>query len=128
MGHRSESGNSHDEKRDSLQEKVEHPFLQPNDMLYLSLTKPFLSPRGQKLVNFFLSMGDETHEFPALDVMNLVKGLSSKGNGEQPPLADLLPLLMNFLSNSDLTSKINPGLINSVLSAFTGSNNSKTEG
>ncbi len=138
MGHRSSDSRDNHENREgqrkesfSVSENSTHPFLQSNDLLYLSVTKPFLSPRGQKLVNFFLTMGDEEPE-SRFDLGGVLKQIAPKG--AEQTLSDLVPTLMGMLSNvnpgsgseTDNPLKINPALINSFMSVLNNNLQSST--
>ncbi|TCL76352.1 hypothetical protein EDC14_1002109 [Hydrogenispora ethanolica] len=126
MGHRSSDfhENRDSQRNEAVQEKPAHPFLQPNDLLYLSVTKPFLSPRGQKMINFLLTLGDDNPDAGGFDMAALLKRIAPKGT--EQTLADLVPSLMNMLSNNnsggETPLKINPALISSFISALSGNN------
>ncbi|HEY8464457.1 MAG TPA: hypothetical protein VIM29_10630, partial [Bacillota bacterium] len=96
MGHQSQE-TSHELKmveavnKEKEREKSSHPFLEKNDITFLSIVNPLLSPNAQKLVSFFINFG--TDNSPA--GLNLNELLSQIGSKTKNSGADLLPSLLS---------------------------------
>jgi len=126
MGHQSQE-TSHELKmveavnKEKEREKSSHPFLEKNDITFLSIVNPLLSPNAQKLVSFFINFG--TDNSPA--GLNLNELLSQIGSKTKNSGADLLPSLLSLASNSDLKNTLSPALLTSLFSML--GNSSKKE-
>jgi hypothetical protein len=111
-----------DLKTGTLIEKPLHPFLEQNDVTMLSMIRPLLSPMAQRLVSFFVTMGEpESALSPAPDFAGLLKQFAPKAGSL--PLNDLLPAMLGMAGNADSQGKINPALLTALMSMM----NSKNE-
>lgn len=95
-------------------EKPPHPFFEKNDLTFLSMVKPLLSPNAQKLVTFFLNFGEQDSKDNIPDLGGLFKQLTSKmdPNGGN----DLLPALMSMLAGADNKGSLNPAILTTLMS------------
>jgi hypothetical protein len=110
-----ESGiNEREKEKEKEMEKNPHPFLEKNDITFLSIINPLLSPNGQKLVSFFINFGNQETRLP-LQLNELVSQLATK---QKNPAAEMLPTLLGMLSGPDQKNALNPAVISTLLSMF----------
>lgn len=139
-------GHQHDSKKEPVTlevvEKGSHPFLEKNDVTYLSMIRPLLSANAQKLVAFFIDfdntgigagIGTNNTSAPSLNLTDLMGQLSP---GQKNSIADLAPSLLGMLSNNDSkggiggiggAGGINPALLTTLLGMLNNSNNKKED-
>lgn len=103
-------------ERDNEKEKERnpHPFLEKNDITFLSIINPLLSPNGQKLVSFFINFGNQETNLPS-QLNELIGQLATK---QKNPAGEMLPSLLGMLSSPDHKNGINPAVISTLLSMF----------
>ena len=96
-------------------EKTIHPFLEEPDVTYLSLIRPLLSQKGQKLLGFFIDFSNQSPGNDQLDLSAMLKGLSTRFKNSSS-LNDLLPTLLNMAANSEGKGKLSPALLTTMMS------------
>ncbi|HOJ77234.1 MAG TPA: hypothetical protein PLZ08_08365 [Bacillota bacterium] len=123
-------GHQHEPKRELKPVEIEkteknlHPFLEKNDITFLSMINPLLSPNGQKLVSFFINFGNsDSVANPVSPNSNLKDLFSQLTGGQNNAIADLAPSLLGMLSGNaaGADSKgggINPALLTTLLSSM----------
>lgn len=119
MGHHSHESNDKNNDPQFLGSvsNSSHPFLEKNDLTYLSMLKPLLSPNGQKILSFFISFSDkETLNNSQLDLATLIAQISPRL--ENSPLKDLLPTLLSAANSSESKGALNPALLSTLLSTI----------
>ena len=129
-------GHQHDSKKELKPvplEKESHPFLEKNDITYLSMIRPLLSSNAQKLVSFFVDFDNQGQSQSVSSTpsnLNLSDLMSQLSPGQKNSIAELAPTLLGMLSNSDSkggTGGINPALLTSLLSMLNNTNNKKED-
>lgn len=127
MGHQSQESNNELKVVEAIPKEKErennfsHPFLEKNDVTFLSIINPLLSPNAQKLVSFFINFGN-TETNTGFNINELLNQFNSKA---KPSGADLLPSLLGLASNSDLKNALNPALLTTLFTML--GNNKKEE-
>jgi hypothetical protein len=117
MGHHSSEEKDKDRERDKKAAISENPLkssLEQNDLSYFAMIKPLLSPFGQKLVNFFVSLGegDSAGVTPPIDLAGIMNRFGPKaGTGS---INDLLPALMQAAGGTE-QGKINPAMLTALM-------------
>lgn len=92
-----------------------HPWLEKNDIVYLSMVKPLLSDKAQKLVGLLIDVGNPA-SIGNLDIQSMLKGLTAKGEGNQ--IQEILPLLLGMFTSGTEPGKLNPALLANLLSTL----------
>jgi hypothetical protein len=100
-------------EKEKEKERNSHPFLEKNDITFLSIIHPLLSPNGQKLVSFFINFGNQEPHLP-LQFNELITQLATKQKNN--PAGEMLPSLLGMLSGPDQKNALNPAVISTLLS------------
>ena len=131
MGHHSSEEKGKDREKDkktSIPESPLNKFFDQNDLAYLALIKPLLSPFGQKLVNYFVSLADpdSTGVTPTVDLASILNHLAPKAGAGTGSINDLLPTLMQMQSAGGTEQgKINPALLSALMTMLNKKNEEK---
>lgn len=100
-----------------------HPFLSKNDLALLSLATPFLSPNGQKIINFFINFNHQG-QIQLPDFSGIFNQFSNSDNGKL--LQEFLPLIFNLTSKMDQVN-LDPGLLTSLLGLLNNNHKPNTQ-
>lgn len=100
------------------------PVFEKNDLMYLSLIKPLLSPIGQKSVAVFIDAGDPEQKGSQPDLLGLISQLNLKG--ENNPLKELLPILLSGMAGEN-KGGVNPVLLNTLMTMLSNRPENKQE-
>jgi hypothetical protein len=99
--------------------KLNFPLFEKNDLSFISLIKPLLSPNGQKLVDLVLILngfnGGASPDNPP-DLLGLLSQLNI--SGENNSIKELLGNLLNATNNPENKTNPNTAMLTSLLSAL----------
>jgi hypothetical protein len=84
------------------------PLFEKNDLAFLSLIKPLLSPNGQKIVDLVLIFNGGPAPENQPDLMGLLSQLNMPGDNNNAK--ELLMNLLNSMNNLNPENKSNPNL------------------
>lgn len=119
MGHRhsEEVKNQHQQVLSTSEET--NPFLSKNDLTILSMSIPFLSSNGQKIVSFFTNFN--RNPVPASDFSGILNLLNNSENSNL--IRELLPALLGLAGNFEQGS-FDPNILKSLLGIINPNNSS----
>lgn len=84
------------------------PLFDKNDLTFLALIKPLLSPNGQKIVDLALIFGGISFQDNPLDIPGLLSQLNLSGDNNNAK--ELLMSLLNTMNNSNPENNTDPNL------------------
>lgn len=115
--------------QDESEEKWSHTFLEKNDITFLSMIRPLLSPNGQKLVSFFVDFDNQGSVNTPTSSLNIGDLLSQLSPNQKNSIAELAPSILGMLSNGDAkgSNGLNPALLTTLLSTMMNNSNTKKE-
>lgn len=96
--------------------KLNFPLFEKNDLSFLALVKPLLSPNGQKLVDLILVLNGGFSPDNPPDLLGLLSRLNLPG--ENNSAKELLMNLFNNTNNQENETNPNMAMLASLLSSL----------
>lgn len=92
------------------------PLFEKNDLTFLSLIKPLLSPNGQKLVDLILIFNGDSLQESLPDLTSLLSQLNI--NGENNSIKELLQNLLSSTNNQENKTNPNLAMLSSLINSI----------
>lgn len=92
------------------------PLFEKNDLTFLALIKPLLSPNGQNLVDLILILGGSAFQDNPLDIPGLLSQLNLPGDNNSTK--ELLFTLLNSINNQENKTNPNLAMLNVLLNSL----------